>query len=186
MAPMEGSLSLFADLTCPSCGGPEFARSGERIVCAYCGAQYAGERAFCANCRHVNRVGAEFCERCGDPLGRRCPACRESNWVGAESCANCGQPLDILEYLYRRRRESTAEWLNRAREDARIIKAEEEAAGQRRSRNLWAIEQTYQQARSQAFARQAATDRRLMWGVIIGVLLFAIAVLTTGLILAAR
>ena len=175
---MSQSNALYRDLTCPSCGGPGLEPAGERVVCVYCGAQFAGERSLCANCRHVNRSGAEFCEMCGDPLTRNCPICREKNWVGAEYCVNCGQPLDILEYLYQRHSQSTSEWFNRAREEARVLKGQEDESAQRRSRQLWAIERGHQQARAEAAARQAAWDRRTMWAVatVIAVIVIGLAV----------
>ena len=112
----------------------------------------------CINCQNANREDAEFCEKCGDPLRRRCPACGEKNWVGAETCGNCGQPLDILEYLYQRHSHNTAEILNQARQEARVIKEQEAQAAARRSEGLWREERIRQEAVAAAAARQAAHD----------------------------
>jgi hypothetical protein len=119
---------------------------------------------------------------CGDPLTRNCPSCREKNWVGAEQCAHCGQPLDILAYLYQRHSQSTSEWFNRAREEARVIKEQEDESAQRRSRQLWAIERGYQQHRAEAAARQAARDRLTMWAVAAVIALLVISLAVASLI----
>jgi hypothetical protein len=183
---MSLAQSLFEDLSCPACGGPGLQSAGERVLCGYCGAQYAQARAFCVNCRHVNREGADFCEACGDPLSRRCPACRETNWIGAEWCAKCGQALDILEYLYQRHRQSTADYLNQARQEARVLKEQEEEAARRRSESLWSIERQRQRAVAAAADRQRERDRTTMQLVVTGLILFCAVLIAAGVFLAAR
>jgi hypothetical protein len=123
---------------------------------------------------------------CGDPLTRTCPACREKNWIGAEHCANCGQPLDILEYLYQRHRHSTAEWLNQARAEARIIKAHEDESAARRSAKLWAAENRRQLAVASAVARQASRDKWTMRLLFAGIVIFSLVLIAAGLLLAGR
>lgn len=178
---------MFHDLSCPSCGAPGLeAANDERVACRYCGDVYAGSRVFCANCQHVNPEDAEHCEKCGDPLARSCPACDEKNWIGAEYCAHCGRPLDILEYLYQSHRLSTAERLNLARQAARAIKAEENAAAERRSADLWEIERRRQQALAVDAARQGARDRQTILMIVAGIFVFGAALIVAGLLLAAR
>jgi hypothetical protein len=177
---MVTSSPVFRDLTCTGCGAPGLEAAGERVVCSFCGRQYAGSRSFCVNCQHVNREHAAFCEHCGDPMTRNCPACGEHNWIGAEYCADCGRPLDILEYLYQRHKYSTAEWLNRAREDARRLKAEEETAADRRSRQLWKDEHRRERARAEETTRQYARDRAAVLIFLGGVLVISLALLIAG------
>jgi hypothetical protein len=183
---MTTSLALFHDLTCPACGGPGLLADGERVVCNYCGRQFAGARSFCANCQHVNREQAAFCERCGDPLTRPCPACAEMNWIGAEYCGNCGRPLDLLEYLAHRHRVSTAERLRHAQDEARLLKAQEDAASERRSQRLLRADLRRQQAMARLAARQSARDQAVFWMVLAGGLVFGLAVIIVGIIVTGR
>lgn len=91
---------MLQHLTCKNCGAPRLdSESDGRVVCGYCGAEYAAAGTLCPACDHVNAQSAAFCSACGEPLTRRCPACEHANWSGAEYCAGCGRAMDILEVM---------------------------------------------------------------------------------------
>ena len=51
----------------------------------------------CSKCRHVNQVGAKFCEECGTALSRVCTACRTQISAKAKFCPECAQPTGLLQ-----------------------------------------------------------------------------------------
>ncbi|MBI3359534.1 MAG: zinc ribbon domain-containing protein [Chloroflexi bacterium] len=178
---------MFRDISCPNCGAPRLeVAADDRVVCGYCGHVFAEAGAFCPKCNHANREGVVHCDNCGETLIRTCSACQHKNWIGAEYCANCGRPLDILEYVSSRYKQSVSERLAQAREMANVIKAEEEAASQRRMNELWEIERRRKMAEAEAAARQAARDRQTMQMIVAGVVIFGIALAVAGIILALR
>lgn len=178
---------MFRDLSCPNCGAPRLEMAADdRVVCGYCGNVFAESGAFCPHCQHINPEGAQHCQNCGEALIRTCQKCEHKNWIGAEYCANCGQPLDILEFVSQRHKQSVAERLDQARGTANALKAEEEAASQRRLQELWEIERRRQREVAEAAARQAARDRQTIQMIVVGVIVFGVALVIAGLVLALR
>ena len=53
--------------------------SGEKVVCAQCGAENDGD--------------AEFCKSCGKPMKKVCPDCKKGNDGDASFCDGCGKKL---------------------------------------------------------------------------------------------
>ena len=51
----------------------------------------------CTNCGASNRVGENYCRRCGAGLYRSCPRCTTSNEIGTRFCVHCG--LDVVAWM---------------------------------------------------------------------------------------
>ncbi len=150
---------MLRDLSCPTCGGPGLeARQPDGIVtCKFCGSKFAeDDRVACPHCEAINSSTASFCEACGAKLQRTCPACGAENWAGADHCAACGRNLDVIGALAERQVEGFKGTLQRQRDLANLIKAEEEEASQRRLGELWQVEKQ----RQELLARQQAENRR--------------------------
>lgn len=47
----------------------------------------------CTSCKHLNVVGAKFCEQCGSALGLSCAACGHRLSPDARFCGGCGAPV---------------------------------------------------------------------------------------------
>lgn len=49
----------------------------------------------CQDCQNENPAGANFCNECGSPLGKRCPQCGTDNPPRAKFCSECGEALAL-------------------------------------------------------------------------------------------
>ena len=56
-------------------------------------AQIKEKLPVCGRCGEVNEKGANFCDRCGAPLKKKCADCGEMNDSDAKFCRNCGKQL---------------------------------------------------------------------------------------------
>jgi len=171
---------MLREIPCSHCAGAglELQPDGNAL-CKFCGARNTMAGPICPRCERVNPVGAEHCEICREALTRICPKCQSKNWSGADRCIQCGQSLDALEFVARR-------WLTDVRaeqqQQAPALKAQAEAASQRRMGQMLDMEERRQQALNEAATLQAARERRMMTWVLIGVGLMALIILI-GIIL---
>lgn len=170
---------MLHDLSCPTCGAPglQAHQPDGLVVCKFCGSKFAeDDRVACPHCEAVNANEAAFCSACGGKLKRPCPACGAQNWAGADHCITCGRDLDLIGALADRHTEGFKGALQRQRESAHLIKAEEEQASQRRLGELWQVEKRRQEflARQQAEHWRQQTALLIVVLVILGVFVLAI------------
>src|ERR1041384_33886 len=157
---------MLREIPCSHCAGVglELQPDGSAL-CKFCGAQNTLAGPICPRCERVNPAGAEHCEICRQVLTRVCPNCQSKNWSGADRCTQCGQSLDALEFVARR-------WLTDVRSEqqqqAPGIKAQEEAASQRRMAQMLEMEERRQHALNEAARLQAGREGRPLAWVVIG------------------
>ncbi|HLF02635.1 MAG TPA: zinc ribbon domain-containing protein [Anaerolineales bacterium] len=151
---------MLRDLSCPNCGAPGLmAHQPDGVVtCKFCGNKYANDNSIaCPHCETINSPEAGFCTQCGSKLKRNCPACLHENWIGAEYCLNCGRAIDLLEIMADRHASDFRAGLAKHRELAPLIKAEEDAASEKRLSDLWEVERKRQ---AELARQQAERDRQ--------------------------
>jgi hypothetical protein len=154
---------MLHDLSCPKCGAPGLvAHQPDGVVtCKFCGSKYAEDNSIaCPHCETINSPTAVFCAQCGNKLKRNCLACLHENWIGAEYCSSCGRAMDLLEIMADRHAHDFRAGLEKYRELAPLIKAEEDAASQKRLNQMWEVERKRQ---AELARLQAARDRQHNW-----------------------
>ncbi len=133
---MEGERSDQPE--CPGCGSSSFSVGADgRLVCDYCQTAYALP-------------------------GPVCPVCGAQNPPAVHRCIACGHDLGMLDAVFARATGGSTHWLRQTREEAAAVKAQEEAASQKRLAEMWAIEQRRREELARA---QAERDRqmRILW-----------------------
>src|SRR5574341_914249 len=173
------SLVMLRDLSCPTCGAPglEAHQPDGVVTCKFCGHKFAEDnRVACPHCEAINPPDASFCKACGTKLRRTCPACGAENWAGANYCVTCGRNLDVIGALADRHVEGFKGTLQRQRELANLIKAEEEEASQRRMAGLWEVEKRRQEILAQQKAEQKRQQNALLAAVLVGAAVIVLAV----------
>jgi len=113
--------------------------------------------------------------------GRECPACGSQNAPGADRCLTCGQSLSILDPLFSRVTGTEADWLREAREEAPVVKMQEQAASEVRLAEMREAEAHYREALAQA---QAERERRERITTIFTIGLVALVIIATLVTLA--
>ncbi len=148
-------------LECPGCGSFSFSVEPDgRLVCDYCQTAYTLP-------------------------GQVCPVCGAQNPSAAHQCIACGHNLGVLDAVFTRATGEPAYWLHQTRTEAAAVKAQEEAASQKRLAEMWAIERRRREELAQA---QAERDRqaRILWGIvvafffIVALVVIIVAVLTNA------
>ncbi len=105
-----------------------------------------------------------------------CLNCGRLNPVDASHCAACGQALGVLDSLFERVTGSRSDWLQELRDQAPVLKAQQEAVSQAQMAEMWAVEERRYAALARA---QAERDRqqRVLVGVTVVVFVFVILIL---------
>jgi ribosomal protein L40E len=172
-------------LECPDCGSNTLVSNADgTMTCSFCGNHYAApEGGVCPACGEVNDKEAGYCRQCGYDLIRECPRCGADNPHGATHCQNCGRSLSVLETVVERVQMRTADRLDRQMRDAGDIKAQEEAASQRRLEEMWEREYERQQAIAEAQIEQKRQEMLLMRLAFAGVALFILILIVAVLVL---
>jgi ribosomal protein L40E len=172
-------------LECPDCGSKALVSNPDgTMTCSFCGNHYAApEGVLCPACGEVNDAKAGYCRQCGYDLIRECPRCGADNPHGATHCQNCGRSLSVLETVVERAQIRTADRLVRQMHEAGDIKAQEEAASQRRLEEMWEREYERQQTIAEAQAEQKRQEMLLMRLALIGVALFIVILIVVVLVL---
>jgi hypothetical protein len=154
---------VLGEVLCRECQGAGLElEPGGRIVCRFCGAENTLEGVVCPHCEAINPPGAETCAACRRALTHRCPHCGAGNWSGAERCAQCGGALDPLERLSTRWTANPAGHFDALQRSAAALKAEEEAASQRRLAEMHGLETRRQADLAEARRRQAGQQRVIL------------------------
>ena len=157
---------VFQEVSCPNCLNPIDVREhGQHINCDACGSQFILRGHLCPNCGAYHTKEDAICGQCSTPLKRVCRKCHTSNWAGDEYCLNCGTPMDILDVIANQSQMSTADRLHRQRLEARKLKAQEEAAAQKRMEELMAIEEKRQAQLRERLAKQKQQERTILMAV---------------------
>lgn len=96
-----------------------------------------------------------------------CPGCGSSSFSveadGRLVCDYCQTAYwEVLDAVFARATGGSTHWLRQTREEAAAVKAQEEAASQKRLAEMWAIEQRRREELARA---QAERDRqmRILW-----------------------
>jgi hypothetical protein len=170
---------MLRSLACPTCGAPGLAahQPDGVVTCTSCGNRFAEDnRVACPQCEAIHAKEASFCGECGAKLRRACPACGADNWAGADHCAACGRNLDAIAALAERHAQGFKGTLQRQRDLADLIKAEEEESSQRRLGEMWQVEKRRQDLLTQQQAEQRRQQNALLAIALVGAGLFALAI----------
>ena len=169
----------FARLECSSCGGNSFVPDPKgTMICEYCHTVYVSPENACPECGALCDSQARYCPACGADLIHECRSCGTPNPHSADKCTECGQDLSMLDVLFARASQQRSDWLDQVREEAPVVKAQQEAASQAQMAELWAIERQRRQALTEA---QAARDRehRIMFtalGVVVAIIVIGMLI----------
>jgi RNA polymerase subunit RPABC4/transcription elongation factor Spt4 len=168
---------------CPGCGSPSFtAEADGTLVCDYCHAEYVVPGRVCLECGEMGAPDARYCPACGAELVRECRACGAVNPSAARQCAACGRNLDMLDALFARVTGEADGWLQEVREEAPVLKAQQEAESQARLTEMWTAEAHRQETLAQARAERDRQERLIITATAVFVALVVIVVLVVVVI----
>jgi hypothetical protein len=179
------------DLECPNCGAPvtnltlpsaDGAPGDAIFQCPFCGTHVDMNRALCPQCAFLNHEGERFCGRCGAQVVRVCPFCKHENWAGNEFCARCGRTLDLLEIMTQSGSRDTRARLEAQRQQARLLKAQEESASEARMAQFWEMERQRVEAVARETAEKQRRERLMLAGIVFFIAVIVLLVIVVSVI----
>jgi uncharacterized OB-fold protein len=162
--------------TCPACSAAVQPDSNGGIRCQKCGAVLSPPQTLCPHCGRVNDDGASACSQCGESLTVPCAGCGRVNWSGVELCTECGRELDPLVHAFRPVNASFDARRQNLVQNVSSIREKEERESQARLNILKGADQRRMQRSVELAERARKRDQRIITGVGIALLVFAVLV----------
>jgi hypothetical protein len=161
---------------CPVCSAAVQPDSLGGLRCSGCGAVLAAPQTLCPRCGRVNETGASVCAQCGEELTAACRGCGRVNWSGAEHCAECGRELDPLAHAFRPVNASFEARRQTMVQNVSSFREKEERESQARLETLRAADRRRAQRSAELAERARKRDQRIITGIGITLLVFAVLV----------
>lgn len=152
------SNEILVEIACPNCLNPIDVREhGQHVTCDACNSKFILQGHLCPQCSTYHETSVRICGQCGTALQRTCRRCGTENWSGEEYCIRCGDALDILDIVSVTANEEAMRHRAAKQETIRQVRAETQAASEKRMQEFMEIERERQ---AQLRARKKSRQRR--------------------------